>query len=438
MDVAMKSSEMPITEEKLGIVFRYSRSNIYSYHSLMGALEISPLVSDIPIFFPKPEKLLPEINRLLNVEHFTHLLICISVSTFQLQDVLLLLDNLKLHPKNNQLTVVVGGPHPSAKPGDLLYKGADIVVIGEGEKTFQELVIALRNKNTISQLKGIAFQDKEKNIQIQPRNEPINLNDYPPFAPDRELYSAIEITRGCKFGCTYCQVPSLFGKSVRYRSPENIIKWGKFLLSKREIWDFRFISPNAFGYGSKKSSEPNVTKLTQMLSGLHNLKAKNRKRIFFGTFPSEVRPESVTEETLRITREFCDNDNLTMGAQSGSPKILASIRRGHTVEQVLDAVELAGKYNFTMNVDFILGFPDETEEDQFETISLCKELIAKKSKIHMHYLIPLPGTKYENVKPKSISPEILKILRRWSNDGIIFGSWQHQYEKVTNQANIKE
>lgn len=434
----MKSSKMPITEEKLGIVFRYSRSNIYSYHSLMGALEISPLASDIPIFFPKPEELLPEINRLLIVEHFTHLLICISVSTFQLQDVLLLLDNLKLHPKNNQMTVVVGGPHPSAKPGDLLYKGADIVVVGEGEKTFQELVIALRNKNPISQLKGISFLDKEKNIQIQPRNEPINLNDYPPFAPDRELYSAIEITRGCKFGCTYCQVPSLFGKSVRYRSPENINKWGKFLLSKRDIWDFRFISPNAFGYGSKKSSEPNVKKLTQMLSGLHNLKAKNRKRIFFGTFPSEVRPESVTEETLRITQEFCDNDNLTMGAQSGSSKILTSIRRGHTVEQVLDAVELASKYNFTMNVDFILGFPDETEKDQYETINLCKELIAKKSKIHMHYLIPLPGTKYENIKPNTISPEILKILRRWSNDGIIFGSWQHQYEKVTNQTTIKE
>ncbi len=438
MDVAMKSSEMPISEEKLGIVFRYSRSNIYSYHSLLGALEISPLVSDIPVFFPKPEVLLPEINRLLNVERFTHLVIGISMNTFQLQDVLLLLKDLSSHPKRDQLTIIAGGSHPSARPGDLLSEGTDIVVMGEGEKTFQELVLALRNKNPITNLKGISFLDKEKNIQIQPRNEPIDLNDYPPFAPEKGLYSAIEITRGCKFGCTYCQVPSLFGKSVRYRSPENIIKWGKFLLSKRDIWDFRFISPNAFGYGSKKSSEPNIKKMTQMLSGLHKLKAKNRKRIFFGTFPSEVRPESVTEETLRITQEYCDNDNLTMGAQSGSPKILASIRRGHTVEQVLDAVDLANKYNFTMNVDFILGFPDETEEEQFETINLCKELITKKSKIHMHYLIPLPGTKYENIKPKTISPKILKILRRWSNDGIIFGSWQHQYEKVTNQITTKK
>ena len=36
-------------------------------------------------------------------------------------------------------------------------------------------------------------------------------------------------------------------------------------------------------------------------------------------------------------------------------------------------------------------------------------------------------------RAKEIPDEILKILRRWSNDGTIFGSWQHQYEKVTNQ-----
>jgi B12-binding domain/radical SAM domain protein len=437
MDVALKSSEMPITEEKFGIVFRYSRANIYSYHSLIGALEISPFVSDIPVFIPKPEEIIPEINRLLDVEQFTHLLIGISLNTFQLQDVLEFIGSLKSHPKANQLTIVAGGSHPTARPGDLLSNGTDIIVNGEGEKTFQELVLALRNKSPLAQLKGISFLDEEKNIQIQPRNEPIDLNDYPPFAPEMELYSAMEISRGCKFGCTYCQVPSLFGKQVRYRSPETIVKWGKFLLSKRAVWDFRFISPNAFGYGSKKSSEPNIKKIKQMLSGLKNLEATNKKRIFFGTFPSEVRPESVTEEILELTRKYCDNNNLTMGAQSGSPKILESIRRGHTVEQVIAAVELANNFDYIMNIDFIIGFPKETEEDQFETINLCKELISKNCKIHMHYLIPLPGTKYEKMKPKKIPGEILKILRRWSNDGIIFGSWQHQYEKVTNQKNGK-
>ncbi|MHA1186509.1 MAG: hypothetical protein ACTSSK_06475 [Candidatus Heimdallarchaeota archaeon] len=54
----------------------------------------------------------------------------------------------------------------------------------------------------------------------------------------------------------------------------------------------------------------------------------------------------------------------------------------------------------------------------------------------MHYLIPLPGTAYEKINSNPIAPEILKTLRKWSNDGIIFGSWQHQYDLVNeNQKN---
>ncbi|MGC9779289.1 MAG: TIGR04013 family B12-binding domain/radical SAM domain-containing protein [Candidatus Heimdallarchaeota archaeon] len=435
MTVEIRSSPMSISEYKLGIVFRYSRANIFSYHSLIGALEINPHLSDIHVFIPKPEEFLQEINRLLDIEQFNNLIIGISVHSFQMSDIHQLLTILNSHPKRNRLFIIAGGPHPSALPGELLNNGCDAVVIGEGEKTFPELVLALRNHDLITRLKGIAFLNNEREVVIRPKNKPIILDEYPPFAPNYELYSALEITRGCKFGCTYCQVPSLFGKTIRYRSPENAIKWGKFLLSKRETWDFRFITPNAFGYGSKKSSEPNVNYIKKLLSGLKKLEAKKRRRIYFGTFPSEVRPESVTEDTLNLTKEYCDNDNLTMGAQSGSPKILKKIKRGHTVEQAINAVDLANDFGFVMNVDFILGFPEETIEEQYETIDLCKQLIAKNCRIHMHYLIPLPGTKYFNSKPTSIALEILKTIRKWSNDGVIFGSWQHQYNLVRNNTN---
>jgi len=176
--------------------------------------------------------------------------------------------------------------------------------------------------------------------------------------------------------------------------------------------------------------------IKDLLSGLDQLVAKKRKRIFFGTFPSEVRPESISEETLELTREYCHNDNLTMGAQSGSPKILKLIKRGHTVEQVITAVDLASQFGFTMNIDFIMGFPEETDEDQYLTLDLSKVLIKKGCKIHMHYLIPLPGTKYEAIEPNPIVPEILKTLRKWSNEGIIFGSWQHQFTKVRESSSF--
>ncbi|NHJ38972.1 MAG: TIGR04013 family B12-binding domain/radical SAM domain-containing protein [Asgard group archaeon] len=421
--------------KELGIIFRYSRANIYSYHSLIGALYTDIKTSTIPIFIPKPEFFFNEINRLLVIENFKKLIIGLSINSFQYDNYKDKIHKLNKHPHRDRLILIAGGPHPSARPNDLLNLGIDVVVIGEGEKTFKELVEKIVNNKPFYDNKGIAYKNENNEIILQQKNDPINLDSYPPFAPQYELYSALEITRGCNHNCKYCQVPNLFGKPVRYRSPENIIEWGKFLLSKRDNWDFRFISPNAFGYGSKKSSEPNIDSIFKLLSGLKKLEAKKRKRIFFGTFPSEIRPESVTEDTLSITREFCDNNNLTMGAQTGSPRIMKIINRGHSVDQAIEAVELAKKYGFIMNVDVILGYPEENEEDQELTLKLCEKLIALGSKIHMHYLIPLPGTKYDGITPKEIAPDILKILRKWSNDDIIFGSWQHQYEKVRKNFN---
>ena len=431
MEASNERKQKPLESKKLGIVFRYSRANIYSYHALIGALEISPNLSSIPVFIPRPEEFIDEINQLLTNVGYSDLIIGLSLHTFQLKTIQQIIKQLAKSPNREKMTIICGGPHPSALPLDVLKVGADVVVVGEGEKTFPELIDMKIRGLPFDTNKGIAYLNHENELIKNPKNDPIDLNKYPPFAPNHEFYSAIEIARGCKFGCKYCQTPSLFGKSIRYRSPKEIIKWGKFLLSKRNVWDFRFITPNAFGYGSKKSSEPNIEKIKELLSGLKQLEAKEKKRIFFGTFPSEVRPESVTEDTLSLTKEFCDNDNLTIGAQTGSSRIMKLIKRGHTIEDVRRAVELANKFGFKLNIDFIMGYPEETEDDQYQTLKLCKEFIAKDNKIHMHYLIPLPGTAYENIKSNPIAPAILKTLRKWSNDGIIFGSWQHQYDLVT-------
>lgn len=423
---------------KLGIVFHYARANIYSYHALIGALEIDPLLSKIPIFIPRPSNFFKKIKQIFKSNQFEHLIVGLSSSTFQISKISKIIAKLRAHPRREKMTIIAGGPHPSALPQELLNKGVDIVVIGEGEKTFPEIVAKIFQSKAITELQGIAYKTSSDAIVIRPKNEPIDLNDYPPFAPAHELYSAIEIVRGCPFGCKFCQVSSLFGKNVRFRNPQEIIKWGKFLLSKRDSWDFRFIAPNSFGYGSKQPRKPNLEALEELLSGLKNLQARKRRRTFFGTFPSEIRPESVTADTLQLVKDYCDNDNLTMGAQSGSPRILKVVRRGHTTEDVRNAVDLAHSYGFQLNIDFIIGFPEEKPEDQYLTLDFCKELVAKGCKIHMHYLIPLPGTPYYNDRPTAIVPEIEQIFRKWSNEGIIFGSWQYQRDKMYKKYSIKQ
>jgi B12-binding domain/radical SAM domain protein len=415
---------------KLAIIFRYSRINIYSYNALIGALEIADNLSDIPVYIPKAKMFEKKIHSLYNKEQFDHLIACISCCTFQLKTCQKVVNRLRKKLSNEHLTIICGGPHPSAAPMDLLKTGADLIVAGEGEKTFQEVINHLRKGTDWRTNKGIIYQQNQGKLVTTKPNNPINLNEYPPFAPEHKLYSALEIARGCKFGCKFCQTPQLFGHKIRFRSPENIIEWGKYLLTQRDSWDFRFITPNAFGYYAKKSSEPNIEKIETLLKGLKNLKFKKRLRIYFGTFPSEVRPESVTEDTLALTKKYANNDNLTMGAQTGSERILKIIRRGHTLADVQRAIDLAKDFGFQMNIDIIFGFPEETSEDQFKTLAFCKDLIRKGCKLHVHYLIPLPGTAYENTEPKPVELEIQEQLHQWTGDGKVFGNWEKQMTMV--------
>jgi len=86
--------------------------------------------------------------------------------------------------------------------------------------------------------------------------------------------------------------------------------------------------------------------------------------------------------------------------------MLESIRRKHTVEDIIIGAEKCIDHGFTPVVDFIFGLPDETEEDQLDTLNLIKWLTGKGGKVHSHYFMPLPGTPFENSKPAPLSGKV--------------------------------
>ena len=86
-------------------------------------------------------------------------------------------------------------------------------------------------------------------------------------------------------------------------------------------------------------------------------------RVFFGSFPSEIRPEHMTVEALRLVKRYCANDNLIVGAQSGSERVLEAAKRGHGVEEVRRAVRIGIAEGFRINVDMIFGMPGEEPAD---------------------------------------------------------------------------
>lgn len=313
----------------------------------------------------------------------------------------------EVHQSKIRPIFIAGGPHPSARPEETL-QYFDYVVVGEGEETLPELIRVLQKGGDISSVKGIAFKENDRIVYTGKRDD-VDLDMYPAFDPDI-MYSTIEITRGCPFACAYCQTPQLFGHRMRHRSIDGIARYAQFL------GDVRFTSPNAFAYGSD-GIHPRPDKIEALL------KALPYKRAFFGTFPSEVRPEFISDRLLELVSDYCANTTLNMGGQSGSQRILDMINRGHTVDDIIAGAEKCLQHGFTPVVDFIFGIPHETEDDQHENLKLIKWLTRKGAKVHSHYFTPLPATPFENLSPAPLSRQVGRIMGELALHGKVTGIW---------------
>jgi B12-binding domain/radical SAM domain protein len=293
---------------------------------------------------------------------------------------------------------IAGGPHASACFRQVA-EYADYVVVGEGERTLPALIHAIREgSGTVPS--GVATREI-----VRPPAHCVLLDAYPPFS---RVKGYIEISRGCPHRCTYCQTPALFGRRMRHRSIDQIA------LYARAYRDLRFIAPNALAYGSDGRT-PRLEKVERLLQRLEN-------RIYFGTFPSEVRPEFVTTASLELICRYCANRKLHFGAQSGSDRVLATMQRGHTVDDVIRAVELCREADLLPIVDFIVGLPFETDEEQRETVDLINWVV-RHGKVHAHHFTPLPGTPLAGSHPRDILPETRKTLGRLALAGQVTGSW---------------
>lgn len=393
---------------KYKLIFYDSKENKYSLNALLGALEVYE-TENLEICFVNDDTL----EFLISENERDYLYIfCISFFTTQIFKVKELVNRLKERFKE-KIILIAGGPHPTGDPKSTFRIGFDVIVSGEGEEIFPKI------------LKDIVLGKDIRGVFSS--GNLIDLDKYFPFSRKFSRFGPIEISRGCPFGCFYCQTPQIFGRKMRHRSVERVVEIVEEMV-KRNLKDIRFITPNAFSYGSTDGKCLNLAKLEELLLRIKKILGKEG-RIFFGSFPSEVRPEHVVPETLELVKTYANNNNLVIGAQSGSQRILDLCHRRHKVEDVYRAVELTIKYGLRANVDFIFGLPYEEEEDINETVKLIEELIKLGAKIHAHTFMPLPGTPFSKFTPGKIEGKYKEVLNRLLPKGVIFGNYREQ-EKI--------
>ncbi|MEM0027017.1 MAG: TIGR04013 family B12-binding domain/radical SAM domain-containing protein [Ignisphaera sp.] len=406
------------------IAMVYDKNNRYSVNALIAAVESrnpSVRVTRIPLY-----KSFDVVQQIIDLNKYCkRIIVGFSFMTPQLLIVKDIAKLIKTYvPK---ALLVAGGPHASGDPlGTLTKLDFDVVLYGEGEDIINDLIKSYGDTGEY-RICGSAYLDSDK-VYIRKRMKVVDLDSYPPFPYWRGVVNPIEIMRGCSSACFFCQVTYTFGKP-RYRGIETIAEYAKISIEKG-LRDLRFIAPNSLGYGSSNGIKPNHEMLYSLLSKLHSLTREHGGRIFFGTFPSEIRPDSVDVESANILRRFANNRRVIIGAQSGSNKILRMIHRGHNVEDVENAIDILSERGFAIDIDLIFGFPFEDENDFEETLAFMKRVENKNVRFHLHTFIPLPGTPFSDLETKLLSHERKTLLAKFIGKGKAYGYWIEQ-EKIS-------
>ena len=197
-----------------------------------------------------------------------------------------------------------------------------------------------------------------------------------------QFQSFVKAMEGCDLSCTYCIVPTTRGKEVS-RPPEVIVDEVRRLADQGTV-EITLLGQTVNSYG--KGCKPYVD-LGGLLRRVHEVDGIRRIR-FITSHPSFVRPSLV--EAMRDLPKVCKY--LHIPAQSGSNRILKAMRRGYTCEKYRGIVDTLRENvpGIEIASDWIVGFPEETEEDFSATIDLMREVRFQNSYVFRYS--PRPGT----------------------------------------------
>lgn len=287
-----------------------------------------------------------------------------------------------------QTTVIFGGNHATFIVDQLAREDyIDVVVVGEGEVTFKELVEKIERNQPIDDTLGIVFRKGGKIVKTAPRPPIKDINTIP-FPDWRIVYDTqpkgipMCSSRGCPHECIYCSTTAFWGRQWRARSAQNMIDEIKYVFdiynSKEKKLDLAFVDDN-FTVNRKRVKE------------FCRLIHQENLEVCWGV---SSRVELVDEELLEMMSDSgCTA--MFLGIESGSLRVLKLLKRNYTPEEVKAKVDMCVKYGILPTCSFMIGNPYEDEDDIEKTFALLKVL--KSYKVQTHIFTPLIGTEiYHN------------------------------------------
>jgi radical SAM superfamily enzyme YgiQ (UPF0313 family) len=292
--------------------------------------------------------------------------------------------------------IIVGGPHVTAVPEDLLKeKYIDIAVIGEAEHTIVELLKIIKENASLKNCKGIAYKEDGEIVKTELRPLICDIDALP--LPARHLlkidkyrhstivehktkknYTNIMSARGCPFRCIFCGSRTTFGGIARFRDPKLVVDEMEECYNKYDIGMFGF------------SDDTLTLKKEHIMAICNEIIGRKLDIVWF----AQSRVNTVDKEMLELMKK-AGCEAVHYGYESGSQEILNNIKKGITLQQAVDATKITKEVGIKIHGYFMIGNPGETKETIRKTIDFAKELDPDTAQFTI--ATPFPGTELYDI-----------------------------------------
>ncbi|MGB2821671.1 MAG: cobalamin-dependent protein [Phycisphaerae bacterium] len=280
--------------------------------------------------------------------------------------------------------IVVGGPHVSALPTETLKHcpAIDTVVIGEGEETFLELIGRIEAGQSTEGIPGTAWRAREA-VRTGPRRE--RISDLDSLAPVHDYFPSFTVltSRGCFGQCTFCASQAMWHRKLRFHSVEYVVDTLERAISRLPL-KMIAVKDDTFTANRRRA-----------LAVCHAIRDRGLNFLW----SCDTRADVLDEELLRAMR-LAGCQRISLGVESGSPKVLKNIRKNIDLPKVLEVTRLAKKYGLCIRYYMMAGNRGESARTFQESLTFLDA--ARPHEYIFTILSVYPGTtEFEVLKRRS-------------------------------------
>lgn len=301
--------------------------------------------------------------------------------------------------RTSGVPVVLGGSHVTFLPEEGL-EHADMVIRGEGEIPIAALARHFESDHSLDQVPGLSWRDDSRTVHNPLPEKPVDLDKLP--APDLSLIQGfikngsafspvvpVQTTRGCPYGCNFCSVTGMFGRKLRKRSPEHIVK---------ELENYRDSDASVFFYDDNFTADRDHARdicRSIIASGLDL------------DWSAQVRLEIARDRELLDLMRRAGCRTVFIGFESVNQEALTESGKSQSALEMIHAVKTIRRAGIDIHGMFIFGFDSDSQKDLESTLQFAMRMPITTAQFLL--LTPFPGT---------------RLLERLKSEGrIILSDW---------------